>query len=353
MRRGDLVVVRPGERVPVDGMVAEGTSEVDQSTLTGESVPVAKRAGDEAFAGTLNTVGAIVVRAAHVGSATLLGRIARMVEEAQSNRAPIARLADRVSAWFTVAMLLVAAVTFGAWAAAGRTDLALTCTVAVLVIACPCALGLATPTAIMVATGVAARRGILVKGGVAIEALASVDAAVLDKTGTVTAGAPEVMAVAASTGIDERALLAAAAGAERASEHPRGEEIVRTAGARGVPAPMALNFEAVPGAGVSAIVDRRRVRVGTPAFALPEGVPAEIGAAVSAMRADGRTAVVVSADGVALGVVAVADAVLPDARVAVGRLRQLGVAVSMASGDDPAVARRIAQEVGIDEVHAG
>ena len=173
VRRGDLVLVRPGERVPVDGLVAEGTSEVDQSTLTGESVPVAKRAGDEAFAGTLNTVGSIVVRAAQVGSATLLGRIARMVEEAQSNRAPIARLADRVSAWFTVAMLLVAAVTFGTWAAAGRMDLALTCTVAVLVIACPCALGLATPTAIMVATGAAARRGILVKGGAAIETLAS------------------------------------------------------------------------------------------------------------------------------------------------------------------------------------
>ena len=353
VRRGDLVVVRPGERVPVDGRVAEGASEVDQSTLTGESVPVAKRAGDEAFAGTLNTVGSVVVRASQVGSATLLGRIARMVEEAQSNRAPIARLADRVSAWFTVAMLLVSAMTFGAWAAAGRMDLALTCTVAVLVIACPCALGLATPTAIMVATGAAARRGILVKGGSAIEALAAVDAAVLDKTGTVTAGAPAVMAVAAAPGVDERSLLAAAAGAERASEHPLGEAIVRAAAGRGVPAPMSLNFQAVPGAGVSAIVDRRRVRVGTPAFALPEGVPAEIDTTVAAMRADGRTAVVVSADGAAFGVVAVADAVLPDARASVGRLRQLGVAVSMASGDDPAVARRIAHEVGIDEVHAG
>ncbi len=353
VRRGDLVVVRPGERVPVDGLVAEGASEVDQSTLTGESVPVAKRTGDEAFAGTLNTAGSIVVRAAQVGSATLLGRIARMVEDAQSSRAPIARLADRVSAWFTVAMLLVAMVTFGAWALAGRMDLALVCTVAVLVIACPCALGLATPTAIMVATGAAARRGILVKGGAAIEALAAVDAAVLDKTGTVTAGKPEVMAVVPASGVDERSLLAAAAGAERASEHPLGESIVRAAAARGVPAPMALNFQAVPGAGVSAIVDRRRVRVGTPSFALPEGVPAEIGTTVASMRADGRTAVVVSADGAALGVVAVADAVLPDARAAVGRLRQLGIAVSMASGDDPAVARRIAHEVGIDEVHAG
>ncbi|MBU3684597.1 MAG: copper-translocating P-type ATPase [Phycisphaerales bacterium] len=353
VRRGDLVVVRPGERLPVDGRVAEGASDVDQSTLTGESVPVAKRPGDEAFAGTMNASGSIVVRAAQVGASTLLGRIARMVEDAQSNRAPIARMADRVSAWFTVAMLAVAVVTFGAWALAGNLELALTCTVAVLVIACPCALGLATPTAIMVATGSAARRGILVKGGAAIEALARVDAAVLDKTGTVTAGHPEVMGIHPCDGADDRSLLSAAAGAERASEHPLGEAVVRAAAASGVPAPMALNFQSTPGSGVSAIVDRRRVRVGTPEFALPDGVPAEVASIVARERAAGRTAVVASADGAALGVLAVADAVLPDARDAVGQLRGRGIAVSMASGDDVAVARRIASEVGIDDVHAG
>jgi Cu+-exporting ATPase len=353
VRRGDLVVVRPGERLPVDGRVAEGESEVDQSTLTGESVPVPKRPGDEAFAGTMNASGSIVVRAAQVGASTLIGRIARMVEDAQSSRAPIARLADRVSAWFTGVMLVVAAATFGAWAWAGNLELALTCTVAVLVIACPCALGLATPTAIMVATGSAARRGILVKGGAAIEALARVDAAVLDKTGTITAGRPEVMGIHPCPGFDARVLLSAASGAERASEHPLGESVVRAAAARGVPAPMALNFQSTPGAGVSAIVDRRRVRVGTPEFALPDGVPAEVASVVVRERADGRTAVVVSADGAALGVLAVADALLPDARSAVEQLRMRGIAVSMASGDDVAVARRIASEVGIDQVHAG
>jgi Cu+-exporting ATPase len=258
-----------------------------------------------------------------------------------------------VSAWFTGVMLVVAAATFSAWAWAGNLELALTCTVAVLVIACPCALGLATPTAIMVATGSAARRGILVKGGAAIEALARVDAAVLDKTGTVTAGRPEVMGIHPCPGFDARVLLSAASGAERASEHPLGESVVRAAAARGVPAPMALNFQSTPGAGVSAIVDRRRVRVGTPEFALPDGVPAEVASVVVRERADGRTAVVVSADGAALGVLAVADALLPDARSAVEQLRMRGIAVSMASGDDVAVARRIASEVGIDQVHAG
>jgi Cu+-exporting ATPase len=353
VRRGDLVVVRPGSRVPVDGTVAEGASEVDQSMLTGESVPVAKRPGDRAFAGTMNASGALVLRAEEVGAATVLGRIARMVDDAQSSRAPIARLADRVSAWFTAAVLAVATVTFVAWALAGRPDMALACTVAVLVIACPCALGLATPTAIMVATGAAARRGILVKGGAALEALARVDAAVLDKTGTVTAGRPEVAAVLPAPGIDEHALLAAAAAAERASEHPLGEAIVRAAAARGVPASMALNFRATVGAGVSAIVDRRTVRVGTPEFACGDAVPAEVSAAVDRERDAGRTAVVVSADGRALGTIAVADAVLPDARDAVARLRAQGIAVSMASGDDPRVARRIAAEAGIDDVRAG
>jgi Cu+-exporting ATPase len=223
----------------------------------------------------------------------------------------------------------------------------------VLVIACPCALGLATPTAIMVATGAAARRGILVKGGAALEALARVDAVILDKTGTVTAGHPEVVAVHPLPGADERALLAAAAGAERASEHPLGEAIVRAAAARGIPAAMALNFRSVPGAGVSAIVDRRRVRAGTPEFTCDGAVPAELAALAARERDAGRTAVAVSADGTPLGIVAVADAVLPDARDAVAALRARGLSVAMASGDDPRVARRIAVEVGIEDVRAG
>ena len=353
VRRGDLVVVRPGDRVPVDGPVAEGASEVDQSMLTGESVPVAKRAGDEAYAGTLNASGMLVVRAAHVGAETLLAGIARMVEEAQASRAPVARLADRVSAWFTFAVLGLAAVTFTAWALAGDAGRGLECTVAVLVVACPCALGLATPTAIMVATGAAARRGILVKGGAPLEALAHVDTVVLDKTGTITAGRPSVAAVIPAEGVEARALLSLAASAERASEHPLGEAIVRAAAAAGAPASMALNFASTPGAGVSAIVDRRRVRVGTPQFALDGPLPVPLAAAIDRERDAGRTAVLVSADGAPLGVISVADALLADARDAVARLRTDGLAVAMASGDDPRVARRIAADAGIDEVHAG
>lgn len=353
VRRGDLVVVRPGDRVPVDGPVAEGASEVDQSMLTGESVPAAKRPGDQAYAGTLNAGGVLVVRAAQVGAETLLAGIARMVEEAQANRAPVARLADRVSAWFTFAVLGVAAATFAAWAFAGDLGRGLECTVAVLVVACPCALGLATPTAIMVATGAAARRGILVKGGAILEALARVDTVVLDKTGTVTAGRPRLEAMIPAEGIDPRVLLSAAASAERASEHPLGEAIVRAASVAGVPTSMALNFSSTPGAGVSAIVDRRRVRVGTPQFALEGPLPAPLAGAIDREHDAGRTAVVVSADGAALGVISVADALLADARESVASLRADGLAVAMASGDDPRVARRIAEDAGIDEVHAG
>ena len=353
VRAGDLVVVRPGDRVAVDGLVASGASEVDQSMMTGESVPVTLRVGDMAFAGTRNTVGMLVVRATQVGERTLLASIARMVEEAQSNRAPVARLADRVSAWFTLAVLLVATLTFAAWAAAGNTRMGLECAVAVLVVACPCALGLATPTAIMVATGSAARRGILVKGGAALESLARVDTVVLDKTGTITAGRPEVVGVFPEDGVDEHSLLAAAAAAERASEHPLGEAVVRAAQSRGLEARMALNFVSEPGAGVSAIVDRRRVRVGTPEFALAAALSDAMSAIVARERDAGRTVVAVSADGAALGVVSVADALLPDARSAISTLRSMGLHVAMASGDDLRVARTIAAEVAIDDVHAG
>ncbi len=352
---GDLVVVRPGDRVPVDGTVAEGESDVDQSMLTGESVPVLLGPGDDAFAGTRNTTGMLVVRAAKVGTDTVLRQIVRMVEDAQSNRAPVARLADRVSAWFTFAVLGIAAATFAAWAVAGNLSMALTCTVAVLVIACPCALGLATPTAIMVATGAAARRGILVKGGAALEALAGVDTVVLDKTGTLTEGAPLVQATHALGGGTERDVLALAAAAELGSEHPVGEAIVRAALVAGAEIPVSDGFRATPGAGVEANVAGRRVRVGTPEFACggTAGAPADVVALVAQERAHGRTAVVVSADGAPVGVIAAADAVRSTARAAVDALGAQRVAVHMATGDDPAVAARVAQELGIAHVAAG
>jgi Cu+-exporting ATPase len=363
---GDLVVVRPGDRVPVDGMVEEGSSELDQSMLTGESVPVMKRAGDEVFAGTLNAVGAIVLRAKKVGGDTVLQQIVKMVQDAQSDRAPVARLADRVSAWFTFGVLGAAVFTFIAWITFGRgafaaesdptsaaLEMAFTSAIAVLIIACPCALGLATPTAIMVATGVAARRGILMKGGAAIEALSGINAVVLDKTGTVTAGKPVVSQIHVVTGTDERTLLAAAASAERSSEHPLGEAIVRAALDRGITVPSAVDFLATVGGGVSATVNGKRVRIGTPEFACERTVSAAITEFMTTERNGARTAVVVSIDGEAIGVIAMADAVLPDAREAVAAIRAMGIDVSMASGDDQRVAERIAHEVGIERVYAG
>jgi Cu+-exporting ATPase len=363
---GDLVVVRPGDRVPVDGVVEEGASELDQSMLTGESVPVTKRIGDEVFAGTLNAVGAVVLRAAKVGKDTVLQQIVKMVQDAQSDRAPVAQLADRVSAWFTFAVLGAALLTCVAWITFGRSafatqshplasaiEMAFTSAIAVLIIACPCALGLATPTAIMVATGVAARRGILMKGGAAIEALASIDTVVLDKTGTVTAGRPAVVMVHTLSGVDERQLLTVAASAERSSEHPLGEAIVRAALERGITLASALEFQATIGGGVSSTVDGRHIRIGTPEFACDGGVPAEVGAVLLREREMAHTAVVVSSDGVAIGVIATADAVLPDARDAVAAIRAMGIEIYMASGDDQRVAERIAAEVGIEHVHAG
>ncbi len=351
--RGDAVVIRPGERVPVDGAVIDGRSEVDQSSVTGESVPAVRQVGDAVLAGTLNLGGALVVRAEDVGAATMLARMAAMVEECQASRAPVARLADRVSAWFTGAVLTIAVATFAAWLAAGDPSMGLACTVAVLVIACPCALGLATPTAIMVATGAAARRGILMKGGAAIEALAAIEVAVLDKTGTLTEGRPAVQAVEAVRGGDPDRVLALAAAAERDSEHPVGGAIVRAAGARGPSVPRATGFSSTPGQGIEALVDRRWVRVGTPEFACGGILPADLRAWADAQRAAGRTAVVVAVDGVAEGAIAVADAVLADAAPSVARLRALGIEPVMASGDDASVAQRVAAEVGIDRHRGG
>ncbi len=353
VRPGDLVVLRPGDRVPVDGPVVEGEVDLDQSALTGESMPVARRPGDAVMSGTLVVGGSAVVRAAHVGAETVLRNVARMVEEAQSSRAPVARLADRVSAWFTFAVLGIGAATFAAWAAAGDVSMGFECTIAVLVIACPCALGLATPTAIMVATGAAARRGILLKGGAVVESLARVDAAVLDKTGTITAGHPEVTAIDAFGDAAEESVLALAAAAERGSEHPLGEAIVRAARGRGMAIPDAEAFRSTVGRGVEATVGARTVRVGAPEFACSAPVPGEVLDAVSHRHAAGFTSVVVSADGVALGAISLADALLPESRDAVARHRALGVAVSMASGDDARVARRVADDAGIADVRAG
>jgi len=324
---GDLVVIRPGERIPVDGAVRTGESPVDEAMLTGESMPVDKRAGDPVFAGTINRSGAFQYEATKVGRGTLLQQMIEMVKQAQGSRAPVARLADVVSGYFTMAVLAAALVTFGAWLFFGPFAAALVNAVAVLIIACPCALGLATPTAIMVGTGRGAERGILIKGGEALEMAHRIDTVVLDKTGTVTIGKPRVVRIAVEGGFTEREVLRLAASAERYSEHPLGKAIVETAAERGIPLENAESFRALAGHGVSARVGGREVVIGRPGLR-------------------------VSVDGVPAGEIEVADTIKPEAAEAVRRLRQLGLEVWMITGDKQTAAGQIARQAGIDRVLA-
>jgi len=320
---GDLVRIRPGERIPVDGVVLEGASTIDESMLTGESLPVEKTAESRVVAGSVNQTGALLFRATHVGSETTLARIVRLVEDAQASRAPIQRLADRVAAVFVPIVLVVAGATCLAWLAFGpepRLPMALTTAVAVLVIACPCAMGLATPTAIMVGTGKGAEHGVLIKSATALEVLHRVDTIVFDKTGTLTVGRPEVTDIVTVPGVGEDDALAVAAGAEQASEHPLGEAIVRLAKERGL---------ALPPVGVSRLADR-----------------------AIALQAQGKTVVVLAFAGRLLALIAVADVLKPDAAATIRRLREMGLAVAMLSGDNRRTAEAIAREAGIERVLA-
>jgi Cu+-exporting ATPase len=321
---GDVVFVRPGERVPVDGVVLEGASEIDESMLTGESLPVAKLAGAEVSAGTVNGTGAFQFKATRVGRATALAQIIELVKRAQGSRAPVARLADVVSGYFTVAVLGIALVTFAAWMFFAPVGTALVHAVAVLIIACPCAMGLATPTAIMAGTGRGAELGVLIKGGEALESAARVDTVVLDKTGTITAGVPVVRSVRLFGGFGEDEVLRLAAAVERWSEHPVAKAILARARGTGGDS---KEFRAWPGRGAEAVVEGRHVFVG---------------------RGDAG-AVVVTVDGVTAGEFEVADAVKPESAEAVRRLREMDVSVWMITGDHIDVARKIAGEVGIGE----
>ncbi|HLJ60258.1 MAG TPA: heavy metal translocating P-type ATPase [bacterium] len=361
VRVGDLVRVRPGETVPVDGVVTEGASAVDESMLTGESLPVAKGPGDVVIGATLNRVGAFVFRATHVGRDTTLAQIVRLVEAAQESKAPVQRLADTVAGYFVPAVLAIAALTCLAWLAFGpepRLTHALTTAVAVLIVACPCALGLATPTAIMVGTGRAAEYGILIRGGEALEQARWITRVVLDKTGTLTRGVLRVTRVIPRAGTTEADLLRLAAGAEIGSEHPIGEAIVGAAHARGLSLPHAEEFRAMPGRGVEARVDGRAVLVGNRAWMGERGVAFDAPgtAAGEAMSpAAGTTAVDVAVDGRASGTIEAADTLKPEAAEAVAQLRALGLDVWMLTGDAPAVALAIAREADIapDRVLAG
>ena len=358
VRVGDLVRVRPGETVAVDGVVTEGASGVDESMITGESLPVAKRVEDLVVGGTLNTTGTLTFRATRVGSDTVLARIIRLVSEAQGSRAPIQRLADVVTGYFVPAVLGLAAFTFVVWFAFGPEpafNLALLNTVAVLIIACPCALGLATPTSIMVGTGKGAENGILFRNAEALERLGSVRAVVLDKTGTLTEGKPRVTDIIRADGaLAEEEILALVAAAERASEHPLADAIVREATeTRGLTVADATDFLSVAGGGVSATVAGHAVVVGRPGFLSSVDIdPASLLGAADALAADGKTPVFAAIDGRAAAVIAIADTVKAGSIEAVAELRRLGISVAMLTGDNARTAEAIARSVGIDRVVA-
>ncbi|WP_324783969.1 heavy metal translocating P-type ATPase [Streptomyces sp. H51] len=342
---GDRFVVRPGEKIATDGTVVEGTSAVDASMLTGESVPVDVTVGDAVTGATVNAGGRLVVEATRVGADTQLARMARLVEDAQNGKAEVQRLADRISAVFVPVVIGIAVATFGGWlGATGDTVAAFTAAVAVLIIACPCALGLATPTALMVGTGRGAQLGILIKGPEVLESTRRVDTVVLDKTGTVTTGRMTLQEVYAADGADEKQVLRLAGAVEHASEHPVARAVAAGAEERVGRLPEVEAFENVPGRGVRGRVEGLEVAVGR----LFEELPAELARAKDEAERDGRTAVVVGWDGVARGVVAVADAVKETSAEAVRELRALGLTPMLLTGDNRAVAQAVARAVGID-----
>ncbi|MEV6961293.1 heavy metal translocating P-type ATPase [Streptomyces sp. NPDC051207] len=347
---GDRFVVRPGEKIATDGTVVEGSSAVDASMLTGESVPVDVTVGDTVAGATVNAGGRLVVEATRVGSGTQLARMAKLVEDAQNGKAEVQRLADRVSAVFVPVVLLVAAGTFGGWlGATGDTVAAFTAAVAVLIIACPCALGLATPTALMVGTGRGAQLGILIKGPEVLESTRRVDTVVLDKTGTVTTGRMTLQEVYVADGADEKQVLRLAGAVEDASEHPVARAVAAGARERSGRLPKAEGFQNLPGRGVRARVEGHEVAVGRRLYA---GLPDELARARDAAERDGRTAVVVGWDGAAHGVLAVADAVKDTSAQAVRELRALGLTPVLLTGDNRPVAESVARAVGIGEVIA-
>jgi Cu+-exporting ATPase len=353
---GDRLRVRPGERIPVDGVLLEGRSSVDESPVTGESMPVTKEQGADVIAGTLNMSGGFIMRAKKVGRDTMLARIVQMVAAAQRSRAPIARLADQVSAWFVPAVIAAALIAFAAWATFGpqpRLAYALVAAVTVLIIACPCALGLATPMSIMVGIGRAAQAGVLIRDAEALERMEKVDTLVIDKTGTLTEGKPKVTAIVPAQNFDEAAVLRFAASVERASEHPLAAAIVASATERNVEMPPVVGFEAPAGKGAIGMVERRRVVLGNAEFFAELGLTTEpLRDEAERLRSDGATVVFVAVDGTLAGLVAVADPVKPTTPAALEALKALGIAIVMLTGDNRTTALAVARKLKIADVEA-
>lgn len=354
---GDLLRVRPGEKIPVDGVIVEGRSNIDESMVTGESMPVAKADGAGVIGGTLNQSGGLVIRAEKVGRETMLARIVDMVSRAQRSRAPIQRLADRVAGWFVPAVMAVALLAFVAWAWFGpepRLTFGLVAAVTVLIIACPCALGLATPMSIMVGVGRGARAGILIRDADALERMERVDTLVIDKTGTLTEGKPKVVALIAADGVDEAELLRLAASVERASEHPLAHAILAAAEQRHMHLSEVRNFDAPAGKGAAGDIDGRTVALGNAALMRDRGI--DIGpleATARAQRERGATVIHVAVDGAAIGLIAIADPIKAGARAALDALRREGLRIIMLTGDHATTAQAVARDLGLDEIEAG
>jgi Cu+-exporting ATPase len=362
---GDIIVVKPGSKIPVDGIVTEGQSAVDESMLTGESMPVDKKPGDLVYTATINSNGRFCFKAEKVGSETALAQIIKLVEDAQGSKAPIAQMADIVSGYFVPVVCAIALVAGIAWfiavsfGAAGLpagksvTEFALTIFISVLVIACPCALGLATPTAIMVATGKGAENGILIKGGEALETAHKIQTIVFDKTGTITEGKPEVTDVITAAGVEENYFLQITASAEKGSEHPLGQAIVQGAQGRGLTLFNAEKFIAITGRGIEAVINGVSVLAGNRKLMDEKNIPlAELEAASDRLAGEGKTPMYAALDGKAAGIVAVADVLKPSSKAAIERLHKMGIEAIMITGDNKKTASAIAKQVGIDRVLA-
>jgi Cu+-exporting ATPase len=350
---GDLVMVRPGERIPVDGDVMEGQSSADESLVTGESMPVEKKVGDTVIGGSMNGQGALHVKTSQVGKDSVLGRIARLIEEAQMGKAPIQKLVDKVAGVFVPVVVGVAVVTFAGWLiTTGNLEHALIAAVSVLVIACPCALGLATPTAVVTGTGVAARAGILIRDIESLERAHKISAVIFDKTGTLTEGKPKVQHFKAIMG-DEAELLQLVASAQISSEHPLGQAIVAYAEEKGIKTGLSSDFEAISGLGVKATVDGHALTLGSGAFLKARKIDIKpLAKMASAWESEAHSVIWIAVDGKAAGLVAIADEVRPEAITAIASLHGLGVRVIMMTGDGIEVANAVGKAVGIDEIHA-